>query len=307
MLIIVEGADGAGKSTLCNRIAEEIGGFVHRLHRGKLERHPLEEYELDLDWYAPGSGEHIICDRWHLGEAVYGPKYRGRSEMDSAMMLHIELFLRARGALLVHMYGDPDLLASRLDADEWVKREEINDLQRRYMMMHGDSILPWFEWHVGKVDERMFFDRVMVAAKRAEEAASVVASIPTYVGQPEPQYLLVGEMRNDLRYNSAFVPYRNTSGHYLLGCVPEDWRYEFGLLNALEQQDIMKSWLDLGRPSVVALGRSAQRVLEKAKVPHGVVPHPQFVRRFHNGERSWYTRLIEQAGEWSEDFAKERP
>lgn len=306
MLILVEGADGSGKTTLCDKLAGEIDGMVHRLHRGRLTRHPLEEYELDLDWYTPGQGEHVICDRWHVGEAVYGPKYRGRSEMDSTMMLHIELFLRSRGALLVHMYGEAELLASRLDADEWVKRDEINDLQRRYMMVHGESVLPWFEWHVGRVDEKQHLERLMIAAVRAEDAA-IETQIPTYVGPPTPQWLLVGEERNDPRYRSAFVPYRATSGHYLLNCLPEEWRHDVGILNALEQPDFWKTWHELGGPTVVALGRKAQRVVENAKIAHGAVPHPQFVRRFHNKERKWYGRLLDSAAIWQEDLIKERP
>src|SRR5690348_14510865 len=104
MLIILEGPDGAGKTTLANEIIRFFTGLsLHRhepielLHKGPCISHPLDEYELPLINYRPGA-KHIVCDRWHLGEAIYPAILKRNTKWDVAIDRHIELFLRSRGA-----------------------------------------------------------------------------------------------------------------------------------------------------------------------------------------------------------------
>lgn len=98
MLIILEGPDGAGKSTLAQELAAHLGRTtsdkVEVWHRGAPTHHPLEEYLLPLLSYRPGTGHHLILDRWHWGEAVY-PKILNRpTQLGDAAWWSIEAYLR---------------------------------------------------------------------------------------------------------------------------------------------------------------------------------------------------------------------
>src|SRR3982751_3015453 len=115
MLIILEGPDCAGKSTLASKLACELekqfpSNTVTLLHKGPPEAHPLDEYEWPLLSYRPQRGQHIICDRWHWGESVY-PTVLGRpSLLDDGIRFHIEMMLRSRGAVVVHVSAHDHVL-----------------------------------------------------------------------------------------------------------------------------------------------------------------------------------------------------
>lgn len=94
----IEGLDRLGKSTLIQSIKQRLG-YYQVIHFSKPERlaayansyHHDENYQkinnADLFHYQQASfinsmmmvksGARIIFDRWHLGEAVYSPLYRG--------------------------------------------------------------------------------------------------------------------------------------------------------------------------------------------------------------------------------------
>ena len=94
----IEGLDRLGKSTLIQSIKQRLG-YYQVIHFSKPERlaaytnsyHYDENYQkinnADLFHYQKSSfinsmlmvksGARIIFDRWHLGEAVYSPLYRG--------------------------------------------------------------------------------------------------------------------------------------------------------------------------------------------------------------------------------------
>lgn len=80
----IEGLDRLGKSTLIEGIQNRLG-FHQLIHFGKPRK--LDVYSGDAFKYQrqsfiesmliANSKAHVIFDRWHLGEAVYSPIYRG--------------------------------------------------------------------------------------------------------------------------------------------------------------------------------------------------------------------------------------
>jgi thymidylate kinase len=112
MLIVLEGVDGSGKTTLANAIRDRFDGRV--LHRSAPIVHPLVEYTADLAEYQPGSGEVLILDRWHLSEWVYGPQYRGQTPLTWVQFQAIDEFLVSKGAILVYCSGSVSNVVTRL-------------------------------------------------------------------------------------------------------------------------------------------------------------------------------------------------
>lgn len=104
MIIIVEGPDGAGKSTLAHRLAKETSSRY--LHKGP----PVPGLALPEEYAVPDG--RLVLDRWHLGELVYGP-LRRQQEPDEGQFKDTEADLRARGAILVVLNPDIATLRSR--------------------------------------------------------------------------------------------------------------------------------------------------------------------------------------------------
>lgn len=301
VLCIVEGSDGAGKTTIAQRISALLAGAdltSELLHRGPLKRSAIDEYELDLEDYWPGSGQHIICDRWHLGEHVYGPVLRGKSSMTIPQQRHIEMFLMRRGALLVHVIAPQNEIMRRVNerGDDLIAAHQISDIVARYHQVLFEStmaVLPVWS----PADDGMLTMAINIAMN-LESLAIPLTSFNTYVGPIAPAVLLLGETRSIRAGHpverSAFVPRPNTSGDFLLRYLTDDVAMTCGVANALEE-DIGLLWERLGEPLIVALGREAERQCNQAELLCGVVPDPQFMRSFHHGKGKEYGQLIREA------------
>ena len=297
MLIILEGCDGTGKTTLANQLAETLqsqGRTVVRLARGVPQKHPLEEYEYDLDFYTPGVGVDVVCDRWHWGDAIYGPLYRGKSTLGQPGMDHVGLYLRARGALL-----------AMLDCS-------VGEVRRRLNERGEDYLRPEHVEHVVNDYRRLFHERqrlecllmnpsiprIIQHAEALERQALQIGPLCDYIGSNSPKFLFVGDEasipRNRPPHAACFVPYPATSGNYLFKSLPERLILRSGFCNS-KPFPVKPLWECLGEPAVVALGKLSNERLEAEGVPHGGAPHPQHWRRFHYHDPGSYVELIEDA------------
>lgn len=302
MLVIVDGPDCAGKSTLVEAVVARLHGehpgdevVVH--HKGPPAGHPLAEYVEPLLGYRPGQGVHVVCDRWHWGEAVYPRLYDRPTRMDEGVWRYTEMFLRSRGAVVLFPDVEPDVLRSRLAArgDDVFTRDKIPHAVTAFRYTAARSDLPVVRYRTSAPD---LASRGAVDHARTREAEAVALNpFHTYVGPVGPTCLLVGDerpLRMD-RDHPAFFPYAPRSGHFLLNALRGSELHNLGLVNANDVDDVRKAWETLGRPArVVALGATAHRRLTQVDVPHGAVPHPQFVRRFYQRHRDEYGRLLEQ-------------
>ena len=115
-VVIVEGVDGSGKSTFVERIAaklrEETDANVITAHKGVPESDSmLVEYFDPLK--ALGPNDVLVADRWHVGEMVYGPLYRGESKM-KPIIGSFEKFLDEIDAVRIVMAPTLELVVHRL-------------------------------------------------------------------------------------------------------------------------------------------------------------------------------------------------
>lgn len=107
MIVIIEGPDGSGKTTLAKKVVELTG--AEYIHAKKPVRHPLVEYTAPLE-----PGKDYVLDRWHVGEMVYGPIHRGGSGLTQEQFWAVEQYLDDLGAVIVHCTGPTMDLVARL-------------------------------------------------------------------------------------------------------------------------------------------------------------------------------------------------
>jgi hypothetical protein len=325
MLIILEGPDGAGKSTLALELVKKIAARrprdgVDAVHVGPPTRHPINEYLRPLRTYRPGANQHLILDRWHWGEAIY-PQIRGRkTELDDAGWWSIEAYLRRLGAVVVHCERE-----SRREYLNVYRERAIDGTPDAWQVRHLDQIRFEFDRvafrsHLTTHYHRPSYpiDDIIGIAQRLDDAYANLRHYVTYLGPRIPRVLLVGDVRHNPDHlpehalDPAFLPFRATSGHFLLNALHDvsansqknQGLRGFGLVNACDVDNVAALWNELRNPRVVALGRNAHTRLAKLDVPHGVVPHPQYVRRFHSKSRSTYGRLIHRVIATGEDSGK---
>ena len=291
-MILLEGPDGAGKSTLAKKLADRIHQLhpkdrITILHKGAPSEHPLAEYEGPLFNYRPGQRDHIICDRWHVGERVYPAILQRPSALTPEMFWHIELFLKARGALLVYVTQPLPVLQNRVarDGDDLININQLKGISTWYdeIMRSITMLMPT---DITKVND------IISMAQDLDSSYRALNNFTTYIGPRYPSVLLLGDKRNVPDHlvsvpTPAFMPYPSTSGQFLLSAFTQygknpkqvQTELELGLANACDVDDPVALWHVLGEPKAISLGTQAGTRV--GDFVHRRVDHPQYVRRFH--------------------------
>lgn len=151
MLIIIEGPDGSGKTTLANYLSESMGfPIVHRSTPKTQEEKDtmMKSYEDDI-----ASGKNIIWDRCFYSEMVYGPIKRDQSYIDLMGMLSLEIKLQSVGAMIVYCTDDTLKLWERCKArgETYVKDiDELAAIVDGYdkLMLHTKHLIPMVRYYV---------------------------------------------------------------------------------------------------------------------------------------------------------------
>lgn len=308
MLIILEGADGVGKTHLAGTLRDAAIASGIRKHVDLAAGPPapgrtaIQLYEHDLLRHRDAIMDPetlVIADRWHLGELVYGPLLRGGTMLDPDELEHIELMLDALGALryLVTVDEPAELLRrfQERGGDPLVTFSQTREINHWYVYWKRGQANPerWKILH-SPVNDTTANMIVQIAGMRSKLVSKLVKH-PTYVGPPLPRALFVGDVPNGWvrgdRPVLAFVPEAGNSAAYLLSAMRLGNVKDVGLVNSADA-DLGPLWVDLGTPHVLALGKRAAARLKQASVPYSLTNHPQWQRRFKHHELDQYADTL---------------
>jgi hypothetical protein len=127
ILIIVEGPDGAGKSTLVEEICNHFD-LQERQHEGNKSRDDM--YKLTRARTYTGlaaavendTGQPLIYDRFYFSEIVYGPLQRdGKVQFSTQEQYMIEAILKALSCPIIFCLPDLDAVIENIRASEQMK------------------------------------------------------------------------------------------------------------------------------------------------------------------------------------------
>lgn len=111
MIIIIEGPDGSGKTTLAEQLSKQTGYPVVHRTQPKSEEEKKQMMQSYIDTIK--AGRNCIFDRCWYSEMVYGPIMRDASVISYPEMYVIERMLAKKGALIIHCTDEPDVLWQR--------------------------------------------------------------------------------------------------------------------------------------------------------------------------------------------------
>jgi thymidylate kinase len=290
MLIIIEGVDCSGKTTLARRIEKELGYKYHHFSTPKTDN-PVKEYsDFLLDLPVP-----TVTDRFYLGERVYGPILRGTSKITDLEWVTLERLCRLRAAVLIFMTTPLEVCQARFDHigltieqnalaydkfKEVVKHSSLT--MRTYSAIMEESTDVLMTWIKG------WYKTIIQTAQQATQFHN---GIGTITGD---KLIFVGEAVNE-KSNGLNVPFcRGHASEYLLKVmqeaeVPEERVY---VCNADKLTLQEAEFIDTTRSSWLALGKKADAKLTELGIFHHTVNHPQYESRFHHNHSSSYVEKI---------------
>jgi len=143
LIVVLEGPDFAGKSTIANRLVSRFGGEVRWVGQPPQASEVLDFY-LDMIHEAASQGTLTVFDRMHVSELVYGPLFRGVSRLPIHEADQIETELETCGAIKVHVDAPDSVLTERLRGprgDQMVQSEDrLLDVAHAYRsLLSGEN------------------------------------------------------------------------------------------------------------------------------------------------------------------------
>lgn len=111
MIIIIEGPDGSGKTTLANKLSKQTGYPV--VHRSAPKSDEEKAAMMNMYKQAIKESKNIIFDRCWYSEMAYGPIMRDTSVISFPEMYELEKQLAKRGALIIYCTDTPEVLWRR--------------------------------------------------------------------------------------------------------------------------------------------------------------------------------------------------
>lgn len=145
-LFILEGVDGAGKSTLAEKLAAIHGAKL--IHRGRIPEGRTFRQEYVDDPREALEHSDVVMDRSYLSEWVYGAVFRRQSnqsmdDLSALLDLHNDPSI---DIVRLYLYAPEQVLAERLEArgDETVRIPDLPGLLARYSAaVRGHSWVTW--------------------------------------------------------------------------------------------------------------------------------------------------------------------
>lgn len=152
MIVVLEGPDGVGKTTLADALESAWSGKSMRFRSGPPPEDTLAamHYQDDIDEIAKANQPNtlVLVDRFHVGELVYGPLLRGESGITFGEAAAIDKMLEGNNAALVHCHLDRHEMTRRLIARDG----GIPDEKSGAKLEHSYALRAAFQHKIGRPD-----------------------------------------------------------------------------------------------------------------------------------------------------------
>lgn len=139
MLIVLEGVDGVGKSTIARKLARILNARI--IHCTKDTPNDYRYFHHILD---AATSENVIADRFCYGQFVYqAQEDRKLSKED---LYHLEIAMLARGAKVIYVTAQEKTIEERLNKRNEIPMHPVKELMKRFDEVMGNSTLQIEIW-----------------------------------------------------------------------------------------------------------------------------------------------------------------
>lgn len=286
-MIVVEGVDGAGKSTLVRQLAKAL--LWPAIEPNHQPGHSSVPQVLPYLLAGP-----VVIDRGHLTPQVYGYVLRGKPDLSEFDYWALTGVLKAKGCLTVLCDVPTGVAWHNITSRPQLFKITRTQLVKLQLAFKNEPHDLRFDYRISNVAD-------VVRCKTATTYA------PGMLGSPSPVVWLVGDEKKSVGPLEEVPFYGEVDPSQLLSVTLLQRSMKRSHLTwdltALSNSrlwgrdvDLGLVWRKLGEPQrVVALGKVASGRLAKHGIAHSEVPHPQWWRRFRYHQPEEYARLLSAA------------
>lgn len=297
-MIILEGVDGVGKTTLAKEIAVQ-SGLVYQ--HESVPADGLKRYVAICNT----PNHHCIYDRFHLGEYVYPIlKKGGRKPLTFTELRMVDTALLSTGSVLVHCDSSLQFIKRSFE----VKREKFITLNQA--LKAKDLYKTCFE-HSILVKTTYDPEHHNVKAK-AKEILKLYYRQPRWafeaggIGyQGKGGFMIVGDRINPYqplgKATNPRLPFvwHTGSSLFLHQALALTGRRDFYITNAFKHDSEADNWQALANEitrlepaKIICLGQNAARLLNDMDLPFIKTHHPAYWSRFKSKEIKTFANIL---------------
>lgn len=172
-MIIIEGCDNTGKSTLLKQLCSRIPELRYVEHGPRPPKDYNDYFTEMLGVMSEGDVDRVIVDRFYFSELVYGPILRGKVGLAPCQVDFLNATLRDIKPFIIICYNTNAAIKSTFSEREQLEgvEENIDKIQEKFFSLfkgknsYHDIEHTFYDWREGLINPAYGLEALIVEIK----------------------------------------------------------------------------------------------------------------------------------------------